>query len=59
MSRLDNILTWDIDGHKEPVIFKPELKKAIKKVYLEIIDEAEKEWGSPKYTRLREKVEQL
>lgn len=27
--QLDNLLTWDIDGVKEPVIFRPELKAAL------------------------------
>lgn len=30
--KIDKMLTWDIDGQKEPVIFQPEMKKAIKEL---------------------------
>lgn len=40
MGRLDGVLVWDIDGHKEPVIFKDEIKKAVKKVMHEIVQES-------------------
>ncbi|MBA3756028.1 MAG: hypothetical protein H0X02_07320 [Nitrosomonas sp.] len=34
---IDSMLTWDIDGHKEPVIFKPELKAATKAITQDLI----------------------
>lgn len=40
VGRLDSALTWDIDGKKEPVIFRDEIKEAVKKVVLEIVEES-------------------
>ena len=42
---IDNMLTWDIQGHTQPVLFQPEIKKAIKSLITlhtkEVADERE------------------
>lgn len=30
--KIDKMLSWNINGHTEPVLFQPEMKKAIKKL---------------------------
>ena len=41
MSKLDEILSWDIGGNKEPVMFAPEMKQAFKDLMIELIGEDE------------------
>lgn len=31
-AKIDKMLTWDINGHKEPVMFRPEIKAAMVKL---------------------------